>query len=66
MLPLIVLPLKTPTRSSGKSGESPEVLGKSDSLPATRNLADVSDIFYFFLLGEGEGGSLRPPGRGGG
>ena len=29
-------------------------------------LVDVSDIFYFFLLGEGEKGESEAPGRGGG
>ena len=30
-----------------------------------QHLADVSDIFYFFLLGEGGKGSPRPPEGGG-
>ena len=47
--------LRGPDSEKGRT-HAPENLRDACSEPLNITLVDVSDIFYFFLLGEGEGG----------
>ena len=49
-----------------KLSESRSWLYLSSALSFNKNLVDISDIFYFFLLGEGERESEALGGEGGG